>query len=118
GFETTAALKKNYPYNPFKGGFSPRISVAWNPSYKSGLMGKLLGDGKTVFRGGYGRIYGRLNGVNLVLVPLLGVGLLQSVSCANSQMPATPAGPGISASTAVNPSNVSRVGTDAVGDPL
>jgi hypothetical protein len=112
GFETTAALKKKYPYNPFKAGFSPRISVAWNPSYKSGLMGTLFGDGKTVIRGGYGRIYGRLNGVNLVLVPLLGVGLLQSVSCANSNMNGT------CSSALVNPTNVFRIGTDGLIAPL
>ena len=34
-----------------------------------------------MIRGGYSRIYGRLNGVNLVLVPLLGTGLEQAVSC-------------------------------------
>ena len=39
------------------------------------------GPNKTVIRGGYGRIYGRLNGVDLMLVPLLGPGLLQAVSC-------------------------------------
>jgi hypothetical protein len=72
----------------------------------------LFGDGKTVLRGGYGRIYGRLNGVNLVLVPLLGVGLLQSVSCANSRMDGT------CASSAVNPSNVFRIGTDGLVAPL
>jgi hypothetical protein len=118
GFETTGNLGLKYPYTPFKKGFSPRISVAWNPNYKSGILGMLFGDGKTVLRGGYGRIYGRLNGVNLVLVPLLGVGLLQSVSCANSQMPATPGGPGICASSAVNPSNVFRIGTDGLVAPL
>ena len=44
-------------------------------------MGALLGENKTVIRGGYGRIFGRLNGVNLLLVPLLPPGLLQAVSC-------------------------------------
>jgi hypothetical protein len=34
-----------------------------------------------VIRGGYGRIYGRLNGVGLVLTPLLGAGLIQPVQC-------------------------------------
>ena len=33
----------------------------------------------TVIRGGYSRQYGRLNGVDLVLVPLLGTGLIQPV---------------------------------------
>ena len=77
---TTSTVSK-YPYNPFYAGFSPRVSLAWNPKYGSGLLGKLLGDGKTVIRGGYARIYGRLNGVDLLLVPLLGPGLLQAVSC-------------------------------------
>ena len=76
-----AGLK--YPYKPFYGEFSPRVSFAWNPHYSDGVLGKLLGNGKTVVRGGYSRIYGRLNGVDLVLVPLLGPGLLQGVTCVN-----------------------------------
>ncbi|HUB19018.1 MAG TPA: carboxypeptidase-like regulatory domain-containing protein [Acidobacteriaceae bacterium] len=60
-----------YPYDPFYGSFSPRIGIAWNPSFSKA----------TVIRGGYGRLYGRLNGVDLVLVPLLGVGLIQAVQC-------------------------------------
>ena len=62
---------RKYPYDPFYGGFSPRVSVAWNPKFNDGLLGKLLGENKTVIRAGYGRIFGRLNGVNLLLVPLL-----------------------------------------------
>src|SRR5262249_3488910 len=69
-----------YPYDPFYGGFSPHVAVAWNPHFTDGLMGKLLGNGKTVVRGGYSRVYSRLNGVGLVLIPLLGTGLGQAVS--------------------------------------
>lgn len=77
---TSNGLK--YPYNPFYGEFSPRIAAAWNPRFdSSGVFGKLLGHDGTVIRGGYGRIYGRLNGVDLVLVPLLGTGLIQPVQC-------------------------------------
>ena len=76
-----------YPYNPFYGGFSPRVSLAWNPRFGTdSWLGKILGDGKTVIRGGYARIYGRLNGVDLMLVPLLGPGLLQAVSCPSPTM--------------------------------
>jgi len=43
------------------------------------VLGKLFGSGRSVIRAGYNRILGRLNGVDLVLVPLLGTGLLQRV---------------------------------------
>jgi hypothetical protein len=99
GYETTANLHIKYPYTPFKSGLSPRVSVAWNPTFKSGFWEKLFGEGHTVFRGGYGRVYGRLNGVNQVLVPLLGPGILQAV-------------------TSVNPLNVFRIGTDGLVAPL
>jgi hypothetical protein len=31
----------------------PRIAAAWNPSFEHGVLGRLLGDRKTVLRGGY-----------------------------------------------------------------
>jgi hypothetical protein len=71
-----------YPYNPYYGSFSPRISAAWNPSFNAdSIIGKIFGSNNTVIRGGYNRIYGRLNGVDQVLVPLLGTGLIQPVQC-------------------------------------
>jgi len=73
---------QKYPYNPFYGSFSPRIAIAWNPHFDSGsMMSNIFGENNTVVRGGYGRIYGRLNGVDLVLAPLLGTGLIQPVQC-------------------------------------
>jgi hypothetical protein len=96
-----------YPYHMFWGGFSPRVSAAWNPRFDSGLMGKLFGHNKTVLRGGYGRIYGRQNGVDLVLVPLLGVGLIQAVKCPGAQINGVCAGTGNS-----DPTNAFRIGTD------
>ena len=71
-----------YPYNPFYGEFSPRAAVAWNPHFDSDSVGgKIFGHDSTVIRGGYGRGYGRTNGVVQVLVPLLGLGLEQPVGC-------------------------------------
>ena len=107
---TAEGLK--YPYNPFYGEFSPRIAVAWNPKASEGLMGKLLGNGDTVIRGGYGRIYGRLNGVDLVLVPLLGTGLIQPVQCtrALSSGACGPATPDVSTAF--------RIGVDGMTAPL
>jgi hypothetical protein len=102
-----------YPYNTFYKGLSPRVSIAWNPSFDSGLLGKLIGQGKTVLRAGYGRIYGRINGVNQVLVPLLGPGLLQAVACNGASKDGTCLGTGN-----VDPTNAFRIGTDGMSAPL
>ena len=95
------ATHPKYPYNPYYGEWSPRLAGAWDVN----------GDGRTVLRGGYGLTYGRLNGVNLVLVPLLGTGLIQPVQCtsvlANGQC-----APG------ANPLSAFRVQTDGLVAPL
>jgi hypothetical protein len=79
-----------YPYNPFYGEFSPRVAVAWNPKFDSeSVGGKIFGHDSTVVRGGYGRQYGRTNGVVQVLVPLLGLGLEQPVACRSNLVTAS-----------------------------
>ena len=114
GFETTGNLHMKYPYTPFKRGFSPRVSLAWSPNYSSGILGTLLGEGKTVLRGGYGRTWGRINGVNQVLVPLLGPGLLQPVTCSFALSNGT-CGTSVTLS---GPNAVFRVGPDGLVAPL
>jgi len=81
GFEPIRAVggHPKYPFNPFYGGFSPRVSLAWNPKFQSGILSHVFGQGKTVIRGGYSRIYDRNNSVDLVLVPLLGYGFGQTI---------------------------------------
>ena len=110
GFALTPNINGHpkYPYDPFYGGVSPRFSVAWNPKFSDGFMGTLFGQNKTVIRAGYGRIFGRLNGVNLLLVPLLPPGLLQAVSCAGPSKN----GSSCLLSNGVDPSTVFRVGVD------
>ena len=83
-----------YPYNPFYKDFSPRIAAAWNPRFDNGLLGSVFGNNKTVMRGGYSILYGRLNGVGLVLIPLLGDGLIQAVQCVSPLMSGACAGSG------------------------
>src|SRR2546429_8602449 len=65
GFEPIGAVggHPKYPFQPFYGGFSPRVSVAWNPRFQEGILGRVFGQGKTLFRAGYSRIYDRNNGV-------------------------------------------------------
>ena len=107
---------QKYPYLPFYGSFSPRIAAAWNPNFSDGWMGKVFGGNKTVIRGGYGRVYGRLNGVDLVLVPLLGTGLIQAVQCRNNNMDGTCTVP--MGTTQLTPLNAFRVGTDGNNAPI
>jgi hypothetical protein len=118
---------QKYPYNPFYGSFSPRIAAAWNPNYTDGVMGKLFGGNKTVIRGGYSRVYGRLNGVDLVLVPLLGTGLIQAVSCTQNYAPiavglggtGTPTcGPPTGLTVPLTVSTAYRAGVDGPNAPI
>jgi len=97
------ASKPSHIYNPFYGEWSPRVAAAWD----------VFGDGRTVIRGGYGRTYGRLNGVDLVLVPLLGPGLIQATQCTNVLASGTCGGTG-----SANPANTFRVGKDGLVAPL
>jgi hypothetical protein len=116
GFSTIANVSgasHKYPYNPFYGGVSPRVALAWNPHFGDGFLGKVLGDGKTVIRGGYGQIYSRLNGVGLVLIPLLGVGLGQPVSCIGASSSGQCLGSG-----GVTPATAFRIGTDGLTAPI
>src|SRR5271169_4220168 len=48
GFEPIGAVggHPKYPFNPYYGGFSPRVAVAWNPKFSEGFLGKLTGIGK------------------------------------------------------------------------
>jgi hypothetical protein len=102
-----------YPYNPYYAEFSPRVNFAWNPRIDDGILGKVFGGGKTVIRGGYSRIFGRLNGVDLVLVPLLGPGILQGVTCVNPLNTGACAG-----SNVATPQNAFRFGPDGLVAPL
>jgi hypothetical protein len=110
---------EKYPYNPYYGEFSPRVALAWNPNFHDGLLGELFGSGKTVVRGGYSRIYGRLNGVDLVLVPLLGTGLIQPVQCIDPLSPTVTGLSGACGGTlGSTPANAFRIGTDGTTAPL
>src|SRR5262245_32750682 len=49
-------------YEPDLNNFAPRLSFAWNPAFRDGLMGKVFGDRKTVIRGGGSVVYERVGG--------------------------------------------------------
>jgi len=44
-------------YSPEYHDFSPRLGLAWNPSFHDGILGRVLGDHKTVLRAGASLIY-------------------------------------------------------------
>ncbi len=67
-------------FNVDFGNVAPRVSAAWNPDFSNGFMGKLFGDRKTVIRGGYGIAYDRVNTVQSVIIPMLGVGFAQTIN--------------------------------------
>ena len=113
GYELVGNAGLKYPYNPFYGGFAPHFAGAWRPSFDNGLLNHLFGGGHTVIRGGWSRVYGRLNGVDLVLVPLLGAGSLQPITCPGASKSGTCLGAGN-----VNPTNAFRIGTDGLTAPL
>lgn len=66
-------------WNTDYGDVAPRVSLAWNPSYKDGLLGNVFGGGKTVVRAGFGIYYDRVNNVQSVEIPQLGVGFAQTL---------------------------------------
>lgn len=108
-----AGGENKYPYKTFYGGFSPHVSLAWNPEFNDGILNKVFGRNNTVIRGGYGRIYGRLNGVDLMLVPLLGPGLIQGVQCVAPLTTGVCAGP-----SGATPTTAFRIGVDGNTAPL
>ncbi|WP_182276418.1 carboxypeptidase-like regulatory domain-containing protein [Granulicella sp. 5B5] len=83
---------RKYPYDPYYGAVSPRLSVIWNPNFSNAFLQKLFGNGSTAIRGGYGRIYGRVNGDAQVLPLLAGPGPLLATQCKYAQSATTGAG--------------------------
>ncbi len=83
---------RKYPYNPFYGGVSPRVSAAWTPKFKTEGLNRLFGDGATAIRVGYSRIYGRVNSDAQILPLLAAPGLIIGAQCKYAQSPTTGTG--------------------------
>lgn len=85
------------------GNVAPRASFAWNPG-GDGWLGRIMGDRKTVIRGGYALIYDRSNLVQNVLIPMLGVGFGQNISV-NGPLCTASGSPGRGCDTSVGTAN-------------
>jgi hypothetical protein len=79
GYLPIAKSGRSDIYNPDYGDLGPRASLAWSPSYSDGLLGHMMGNGKTVVRAGFGIYYDRINNVQSVEIPQLGVGFAQTL---------------------------------------
>ncbi|MBI3951771.1 MAG: TonB-dependent receptor [Acidobacteria bacterium] len=99
---------QDYVYNIDWNNFMPRLAAAWNPASNNWFFG----DRKTVIRGGYGVTYTRMNGVGLVMTPILGVGLGEILACRG------PNTMGACTGARRSPSDSFRVGVDGAGVSL
>jgi len=94
------------------GDWAPRLSAAWNPHFSHGVLGRAFGDGKTVIRGGYGIAYDRVNTVQSVIIPMLGVGFAQTINVSTPNCNASGT-PGTNCAVNTTPGgNSFRVGVD------
>jgi len=99
-------------FNVDYGDVAPRASAAWNPSFREGFLGRILGDRRTVVRGGYGIAYDRVNTVQSVIIPMLGVGFAQTINVL-SPLCAASGTPGSNCGINTTPGgNIFRVGVD------
>jgi hypothetical protein len=53
GVQTPVFQAREYAYQNYRVTPQPRIGLAWNPRYNSGLLGKLTGEGNTVIRASF-----------------------------------------------------------------
>lgn len=102
---------RKYVYDIDWNNLGPRAAAAWSPSFTEGFWGRLFGDRQTVLRGGYSLTYDRLNGVGLVMTPILGVGFGQTLACVGPTLT------GVCA-TSTDPSTAFRIGVDGSTVPL
>ena len=105
GFLPVGELGRKYPYDPDWNNFGPRLALAWSPSAQDGFLGRVFGKGKSVLRGGYSVSYDRVNGVGIVMIPILGVGYGITTTCR------APNTANVCAGT-TDPSSAFRIGVD------
>lgn len=88
---------------------SPRVGIAWNPSFEGGLLDKVFGKRKTVLRGGYSLMWDNMLAAEAARGQLLG----NPVSV-NSPTCEAAGSPGLNCISGVSPF---RIGIDGVPFP-
>lgn len=113
GFEPVGSTGRTYPTDPVYNDIAPRVALAWNPKFTDGPLSRIFGSGKTVFRGGYARLYNRLNGVQKVIDPLQGLGFSQTLQCLAPSIGLQCLG-----ASGTDPTTAFRIGIDGSTVPL
>ena len=113
GMAPIKSWHRDYPYDIVFKDVAPRVAIAWNPKFGNGVLGWLFGDGKTVLRGGYARLYDRLNGVQKVINPLQALGFGQTLTCLGPSSTGQCRG-----SAGVDPATAFRPGVDGAAVPI
>ena len=80
-FQPIASAAQKYIFDIDWNNIGPRVAAAWNPAYNDGFLGKIFGNKRTVIRAGYGVTFDRTAGVGVVMLPILGVGFSQTLTC-------------------------------------
>jgi hypothetical protein len=88
---TGRANGKRPLYDPDKNNFQPRVAIAWSPSFKGGLFGKIFGTHEqSVLRGGFGitnDYYGQQLAVSFDLNNALGFSSSQNINANTFSLP-------------------------------
>jgi len=113
-FVPVAKSGRSSVYNTDWGNVAPRVSAAWNPSFDSGILAKLMGQKKTVLRGGFGIYYSRLSSENSIVSPGLTAGFNSTITTALTNCAASAsAGAGCNAAATADPGQSAyRIGVD------
>ena len=69
---------------PTQKSISPRLAAECSSSFTDGMMGTVLGSGKTVIRGGYAINYNRVQAVGVVQFPMIGNAALAQPNVINA----------------------------------
>ena len=121
GFTPIGNTGRTYPFAFVGHNVEPRVAAAWQPNFRGGVLGRLFGGGKTVFRGGYWHFYDRLNGVQTAIDTLQAVGFGQSLLCLAPFSPILsnpdPTKP-CKGNSGTAPDTAMRIGTDGSTVPL
>jgi hypothetical protein len=114
GFTPIAQSGRRGIYNVDRGDWAPRASVAWSPRFEGGLLGRLFGSQRTVFRAGFGIVYDRVSLFEAAMFPIGGVGFSQTLTVQAPRCTANGTGGAGCVKGGADPLSAFRVGVDGM----